>query len=263
VEEQNEWMAGSDDHQLKNFIDRINTSSAFDQVHDPFGGVLTRQSGYLDTEIFMQAVTEFLRSKDAYQTLHFEATKMKIREDHIDYDDVACASVIFCDGLGNKANHFFGWVPVRPLKGETLTVSLPEQLEVVFNRGVYIVPTNVEQTYKVGATYNPRDVSGEITASARQEMEIKLSDLIKIPYRINHQNWGMRPTTPDRRPILGQHPEFKNLIIFTGLGTKGVSLAPYFSALLATWLAGQAEIPSEVNIARFKSLYSRFSSATV
>jgi glycine/D-amino acid oxidase-like deaminating enzyme len=73
----------------------------------------------------------------------------------------------------------------------------------------------------------------------------------------------MRPTSPDRKPILGPHPEFENLVIFNGLGTKGVSLAPYFSDLLAAWLSGLGEIPQVVNIERFKSLYSKFSSPII
>ncbi len=84
-----------------------------------------------------------------------------------------------------------------------------------------------------------------------------LKVLLKTPYKFISQDWGFRPTTPDRRPILGEHPDLKNVIIFNGLGTKGVSLAPYFSAQLANWLSGKAEIQPEVNIKRFKSLSSK------
>jgi glycine/D-amino acid oxidase-like deaminating enzyme len=149
------------------------------------------------------------------------------------------------------------------LKGETLTISLPEELETIFNRGVYIVPTRGNKSFMVGATYHPGDTTPQTTVSGRNELEEKLKDLINIPFVITHQNWGMRPTTPDRKPILGPHPELKNLIIFNGLGTKGVSLAPYFSGLLSDWLEGRGEIPQEVNIERFKSLYSKFSSAII
>ena len=57
--------------------------------------------------------------------------------------------------------------------------------------------------------------------------------------------------------MLGEHPKQKNLIIFNGLGTKGVSLAPYFSSQLANWLEGNGEIMPEVNIKRFNALYSK------
>ncbi len=211
----------------------------------------------------MNAVRDFLKRKDAYQEIYFDSEKLKIQTEKIWYDEMEATSVIFCDGVRSKANLFFNWVPIRSLKGETLTISLTERPEVIFNRGVYVVPTKIDNSYMIGATYNPTDTSEEISVAARKELEEKLKALIKIPFAVSHQNWGMRPTTPDRRPVLGPHPEFKNLIIFNGLGTKGVSLAPYFSGLLSAWLDGSTEIPSEVNIERFKSLYSKFSSAII
>jgi len=125
------------------------------------------------------------------------------------------------------------------------------------------VPSQGEKLFMVGATYDPNDSTHEVSDTAKKELEEKLRDLIKIPFTINHQNWGMRPTSPDRRPIIGPHPEFENLIIFNGLGTKGVSLSPYFSVQLTQWLEGHGEIPRDVNIERFKSLYSKFSSAMI
>ncbi len=257
VEEQNEWMAESEKKLLQPFIAKIHTSSAFSQVHDPFGGVITRQSGYLDTVAFMKAVRDFLRNKNAYQEVFFAPEKLTVQQGKVHYDGMEAGKIIFCDGVGSTANPFFSWVPIRPLKGETLTVHLLEIPEVIFNRGVYIVPTKTEDVYTVGATYQPGDASREISGAARKELEEKLNELIKVPFTVNHQNWGIRPTTPDRRPVLGPHPEFKNVIIFNGLGTKGVSLAPYYSGVLMDWLEGRAEIPFEVNIERFKSLYSK------
>jgi glycine oxidase len=262
IEEQNEWMARSEEPHLKKFISTIFTQSAFgDQSNDPFGGILTKQSGYLDTNQFMQGVADLLRSMNSIQEESFDCLELQIFDKKIVYKNIEASGVIFCDGLGIKTNPFFNWVPIRSLKGETLTVSLTEKPEVIFNRGVYLVPTGSSNEFLVGATYNPNDLSAGITHQSRIELEEKLKDLIKIPFTICHQNWGMRSTTVDRKPVLGSHPEYKNLIIFNSLGTKGVSLAPYFSSVLAEWLEGKTEIPFEVNIERFKSLYSKFSFA--
>jgi len=62
----------------------------------------------------------------------------------------------------------------------------------------------------------------------------------------------MRPTTPDRKPILGVHPQHAQAVVFNGLGTKGVSLAPYFSGVLAEALENDAPINKEVDIDRYK-----------
>jgi glycine/D-amino acid oxidase-like deaminating enzyme len=141
------------------------------------------------------------------------------------------------------------------MKGEVLAVNLEKAPEAIYNRGVYIVP-NGELTYNVGATYGQPPFVEGVTHEGRVELEEKLKALIALPYRVVDQRWGIRPTSPDRRPILGSHPAYKNVFIFNGLGTKGVSLAPYFSYLLATHLTDGDEIMKEVNIQRFYPLYS-------
>ena len=56
----------------------------------------------------------------------------------------------------------------------------------------------------------------------------------------------------DRRPVVGEHPEFKNLFIFNGLGTKAVMLAPYFAKQLVNYIKNHYVIDAEVNPARFE-----------
>src|SRR5258708_6940132 len=53
IEEQNEWMALSAESGLKKFIDKIFTTSAYNQANNPLGGFLTKQSGYFDVTSFM------------------------------------------------------------------------------------------------------------------------------------------------------------------------------------------------------------------
>ncbi len=100
---------------------------------------------------------------------------------------------------------------------------------MIINRGVYVLPPDSNGRQRVGATYNFQDKLEEITAPARAELLERLDALIAYPFEVTDQQWGWRPTTPDRRPMLGRHPEHQALIVFNGLGTKGVSLAPHFS----------------------------------
>jgi glycine/D-amino acid oxidase-like deaminating enzyme len=67
---------------------------------------------------------------------------------------------------------------------------------------------------------------------------------------------GIRPATKDRRPFIGIHPQYKTLAIFNGLGTKGVSIAPYYSGQFADCLISQKELDQDVNINRYISLYN-------
>ena len=62
---------------------------------------------------------------------------------------------------------------------------------------------------------------------------------------------GIRPTVSDRRPLAGLHPNFNNVYIFNGLGTKGVLIAPWMSKKMCNYLLRGEELPEEANIKRF------------
>ena len=255
AEEQNNWMAKSGDGTVAPFIEKIFTACHFqDQVHDVHGGILLKASGYLDAPSFLAATSQYLDAKDSLEVAHFNALEVIHSLEGIIYQNIRARQIIFCAGVSD--NPFFKWLPIRSLKGETLTINLEISPSVIFNRGVYIVPLARTNSYKVGATYQLKDLSQTITLEGRTELMTKLNGLLKNPLEVVGQDWGIRPTTLDRRPMLGPHPSFKNLVIFNGLGTKGVSLAPYFSAQLANWLTGNGEIQKEVHIKRFNALYS-------
>jgi hypothetical protein len=56
---------------------------------------------------------------------------------------------------------------------------------------------------------------------------------------------------------VGLHPENPALGIFNGLGTKGVSLAPYFAHQFVEHLEEDKDLHREVHINRYFSLYYR------
>ncbi len=260
VEEQNSWMGKSSDPSMSDYIETVFSRSAFGhQVHDPFGGILLKRCGYLDVVKFMLIVRDLLRATQSITLERFDEQLLEIKNEGVKYKDIEAGKIILCNGTGVSHMSRITGVSVRLLKGETLTIKLDQVPELIYNRGVYIVPQIEHGHFRVGATYETKNLSEEITTAGRMELDEKLTDLLKLPYRVIAQDWGFRPTSPDRRPILGHLPDSQNVVIFNGLGTKGVSLAPYFSAQLTNWLLGFGEIQPEVNIGRFKSLSSKSS----
>ncbi len=253
IHEQNEWMGKSADSSMSPYVERVvSTPTYADHIHDDFGGLLLKQCGYVDTTRFVRAVRENLIARQSFSSQCFDEKEIVVDDEFVVYREIKARKIIFCCGFQSTASKYFGWLPLKPLKGETLQIKVETPLQTIYNRGVYIVPTSEAGTYKVGATYNTKDLSEAVTANGKQELSSKLSELLKLPYKITNQDWGIRPTSPDRKPFLGAHPENKNVIIFNGLGTKGVSLAPYFASQLANWLVGKGDIDPEVNISRFK-----------
>jgi len=252
AEEQNAWMGKSADEPFLSCIEHIHTSPfKASQVKNEMGGLLLRQCGFLNTEIFCKAVRNFISQQNFLLEEDFEEDKLRIDEAFVEYKNYKAKKIIFCQGEQATGSSLFSWLPIKPLKGETLTIKTSEDVQTIFNRGVYLVPG----TWKAGATYDFNDNSRTITQKGFNELKNKLDELICFPYEITGHSWGMRPVTNDRRPILGAHPNHNSVIIFNGLGTKGVSLAPYFSKVLTDWLENGQPINKEVDIHRYKHYY--------
>jgi glycine oxidase len=252
VEEQNEWMGRSATPSFQNYIDTVYTAPFLpEKVNNPLGGLLLKQCGFLNTENFLAAVREYVTHHGFLLEADFDEAHLQIEHDHVVYENFRTSKIIFCQGEKARHQKLFSWLPLRPLKGETLTLEPRETINTIFNRGVYVVPG----IWKVGATYEARDVTPQITQKGFDELQAKLHELVNFPYQIIGQSWGFRPTTPDRRPILGPHPLYPSVILFNGLGTKGVSLAPYFSNILTLWLENNVPINKEVDIHRYKHYY--------
>jgi glycine oxidase len=212
-------------------------------VRDLYGGIELNHSGYVDTNTLMHALREKLKSTGRWI-------------DTMNNPEEIAEKVIYCEGTSVTENPYFNWLPVNPLKGEIIMVQTDITRSVIFNRSVYLIPAGTD-TYKVGATYDRTRSTGN-SAQGIQNLEDNLRKLLAVDFKTTGAGWGFRPTVPDRRPILGVHPEFSNRLIFNGLGTKGITLAPWFANHLANWMDGQTSLMDEINISRFYPLYFKY-----
>jgi glycine/D-amino acid oxidase-like deaminating enzyme len=256
LEDQNDWMAKT--NRSDHFINATYTVSHFPEyINDEFGGILLNRSGFLDVKEMLECHRSKLISDKQFRNERLDFEKLDIKEDRILYNDIQSKSIIFCDGPLSK-NPFFDWLPTAPVKGEILHIKTEKPLpnEVIFNRGVFLVKSPKHDYYRVGATYEWKNLDYEPTEKARKQLTDKLDDLLNIKYEVLEQVAGIRPASKDRRPLIGNHPELKNVFIFNGLGTKGVSLAPFFANEFVESIINLKKLNDEVNINRYYPLYS-------
>jgi glycine/D-amino acid oxidase-like deaminating enzyme len=256
VEEKNEWMVKSIDPYLQPIVNKIFTRKTIHGINDEFGGLLLNQCGYLETDKYVDAVRRLIEHEAIFIEDNFDQECLNVANTEVSYKQFTARKIIFCEGVKVRNSKWFSRLPIIPLKGETLTIQITEPLQQIINRGVYIVPAG-DNELRVGSTYNWDDVGPAFTQEARIELIKKLQELVNFPYKIVSQEWGFRPTTRDRKPIIGAHPIEAAVIIFNGLGTKGVSLSPYLSANLVAWLEGETDLNKDVDVNRYKSLYSK------
>ncbi len=253
IQEQNEWMAKSAAPAFDAYVEQISTCASYPDVIDPYGGLLVRQCGYLDTKSYIESVRTLIAREAFFLDEEAAEKDLHIQHDAVQYKHFEAGRVIFCSGT--HGNRWFDWLPIRPLKGEIIRILSSHKQELIINRGVYIVPVNEGGEWRIGATYDLQDNKPGTSAAARIELVAKMKELVNFPFNIVGQEWGFRPTTPDRRPILGRHPELPSCYIFNGMGTKGVSLTPFLSDILIRSIENGEPLNKEVDIERYKLLY--------
>lgn len=226
--------------------------SAF--IHNPYGGFQTKHSGWVDVKSMLLQSRIFFEKQHIYRSSAINYHDIVLENDTVQWKEIKARRLIFCEGIQAAANPFFNWLPFVPAKGEMLHVIIKDFPEnVILNKSVFLVPLG-QSSFKVGATYEWNFSDGEISNKGKDELISRLENLIKADYSIHGQEGGIRPTVKDRRPLLGLHPQYKTLGIFNGLGTKGISIAPYFAHHFVEFLEKGKNLDLEVNIERFASL---------
>lgn len=218
-----------------------------------YGKIFESGNVYINT--FLEAGKAFF--KDCLVEEDFDYAQLQIRERSVVYKNWETETLVFCEGHLVKHNPYFSWIPLKPAKGEILHITAPK-LKIkkgVYNRDGFILDSE-EGKFIVGSTYNWLELNDKASPAGLKELEKKLSRMISCDYKIVKHLAGVRPSSIDRRPILGAHPKHRNLFVFNGLGAKGVMLAPYFAGKFVHFLKQKQDLPPEVDVARFYKLYA-------
>ena len=219
------------------------------RLKNDFGSGRVLNASWVNTPVFLSALRKLISERAEVITKEFSY-------DDVDpvtgsYHNTRYTGIIFATGFENKLNAWFASFPVQTTKGEVLTIkhsALPEDFSV--NRKCFVLPIG-NSSFRIGATYAWDDDKPITTPEGKKEILEKLTALTdEIPEVIDHLA-GIRPTSPDRRPIIGRHPQFKHLYLFNGLGTKGYMIAPLLSNEFAGYLNGENDLSPEVDLIRF------------
>lgn len=252
IAELNEWQGRLAQDKFKPFIKKIDTHPVHaDHVDNPYGGVTLEHTGYVNTTVMLAAFRQKLLDLGCLMNEKFNYEGLNFNSSKVVYKGVIGKKIIFADGPSGFSNKWVEKIRFQALKGEVLQLDMNVKAEVILNRNGFVLPR--DGNYIAGSNYDKNGKDWEPTQKAREEIEEKISKFLKANYKVIGQKAGLRPTTHDRRPVMGSHPENPAIGIFNGLGTKGVSLAPYFARQFAEHLVNGFEIDQEVSISRYFS----------
>jgi glycine/D-amino acid oxidase-like deaminating enzyme len=168
------------------------------------------------------------------------------------YDGTKYDNIIFCCGYRNHENPFFKHLPVQATKGQLLLVEWNNSDEnTSYHRKCFALPKG-DKRFKLGATFEWGELNLDTTQEAKEKLLSDFASISSDTLVVKDKVAGIRPTSPDRKPIIGLHPQYPKLGIFNGLGTKGYLTAPYLANHFVDHLLTNAPLDPTLSLNRFE-----------
>ena len=248
-EEQNNWIGKTNNEIYKNILSLSNKE--IDNIQNMFGNGVVELCSRLSVNEFLDFVCSSLLKSNILNKDLFKAVNLKLKNNGFHYKGDIYSKVIMCDGVNALKNPMFNYLPIIPNKGELLKVSsnlLPSQ---IINCGVFSLP-ETKNIFTIGSTYSDEDQKNNVTIDAKEYLMKKLNKIIEIDgINIIDQKFGFRPTSLDRKPLIGEHPIIKNLYTVNGMGSKAILMAPLLVRELLNYIYKKEPLDPMVNINRF------------
>lgn len=245
--EKTQWLKNSLKEDLRPFLD--NNFIKLKSVENPLESGIVKNSCRIDVENFFKDLYNYFNEKNLIINESFDHKSIDTKNST--YKDCKFGSIVFCEGIHVKDNPYFNTIPVLPNKGHCLEVKIDQAIDPYIIKKKHFLFSLSDNRYYYGGTYDRFDQSEDIDPEFIAELETGLKAFYKDDYLITKVKTAFRATVDDRRPILGTHPEFKNLHIFNGLGARGVLNGTYFSEVMLDYLENKVQLDFEIDVKRF------------
>lgn len=244
------WKERTKDQAYTSYIHELDASDPKPSyVLEKYGNGWVKSPGYVDAKRFMKANHQYFLEQHKLRLENFNFQAFDAHS--LTYKKESFSHVVFAEGYRGRFNPFFNYLPLQQTKGEVLTIRSAEfRKDEILNRKCFILPIE-KGDFKLGATFSWDTTDTTPTKEAREMLLDQYNQLSTAPIEVLEQEGGIRPTVTDRRPLIGEHPVFKKLYIFNGMGTKGYMIAPYFSEQFTQHIFDGKKLDDEVNIVRF------------
>jgi glycine/D-amino acid oxidase-like deaminating enzyme len=250
IEEQNNWTVASDRNELRPYLSSNIVENKNKSIKAPYG--LGKVTGALQLfpSLLLSQYRDYLEQRGSLLRERFHYEALQFTSEGISYGSVRAKCIWFCEGISALKNPFIPTGALIPNKGEYAILKAPAlETESVLKGSMFVIPLG-NGSYKVGATFSRDATSMETTKDAAERISESFQKMISSSGTLVAQVAGVRPTTKDRRPILGRCVGQRHAYVLNGLGSRGLLMAP----LLAQWLYECTQqgtpIPPEVDVSR-------------
>ena len=251
VGDYNEWDAKSTQPTIVEYGKSIGDHDFFsniwaDEVQD---WLKISHGGRLDIPSFLKDAHKELQRDNAFLERRIHVSDLLVQDRRIYLRDIDAGEIFLAEGVGPQ-NGLLGSTPLRPAKGEVLLLKAEDLPENLILKNQFFLVHLQEDTYWFGSNYQ-RSSNALPTKKTYNEMISFLKKNACFPYKIIAHRTGLRPTIPDRRPVVGRLPNSINCYIFNGMGSKGSSLSPWCARQLVDFLDKGMELDREIDSMRY------------
>lgn len=258
-QEKKTWLKKANTHPdlidyLSIDIEQLNDFSSIDS---PIGSGEVLHTGRIDLTNLIKDFKNYLQLNNLVIEEEFDFNLIQLQDNTASYKNIEANKIIFAEGFNILNNPYFKNLPVIGVKGEVLKVKTEAILPDAVVKGKEFLMPLKNNEFFVGATYDRDHVNYENTEEAKDYLTNGVKQFLKSEIEVIAQHASIRPTVVDRRPIIGAHPEFKQLICLNGMGTRGTMLAPVMVDELYDFLEFNQPIDKEADIARFYNCFNK------
>jgi glycine oxidase len=208
---------------------------------DAIGAGYSLEDGALNPLALLQALTksaeaagaEFVRGEDVEQVLRGETHTLGVRT--TSQTRPAGAVLIAGGAWSGQLKGLPRPLSVQPVRGQMASANWPDSCPevIVYGAGGYVLPQAGGAV--VGSTMENAGFEVTVTAAGLEHIRSVVHRILPaLGNVLFSRTWvGLRPCTPDGRPIIGADAELVGLWYATGHGRNGILLAGYTGELIA------------------------------
>lgn len=226
------------------------------------GGSLWVMEGYVvDMPVYLNALADLVKSYGAKVQTNCQIMATSYDESDgtwnvtlPDQSELCVNHIITAVGASVMDDINWKWLSAHPIKGQLAVYRSNNAISwnhAVAARG-YIAHLNGFD-WVIGSTFEHTFNSLEPDEAGMSFLSEKVDSVLpnlRLNSSLQRQWTGVRLGTPNRLPIIGQHPSKPGLWLFVGLGSKGLIYSAFIGQLLAASIVDGATIPHEIDIQR-------------
>ena len=243
--------------EIPEYLERGVNDDLFNELFNfQYGYGIIRPAYTVNTRTLLPAWRKQLKDSGQLLESRFNLADLTIN-DGIRYETIHANKIIFCTGNSGATLPWFKNLPFAENKGQALIIEIEDfPAENIFAKGLKMLPLG-SNLFWVGSSYEWDFTDAGPTQEFRDLTMQQLRDWLRVPFKLADHVAALRPATLERRPFVGYHPEFRQVGIFNGMGTKGYSLAPYFARQFTTHIVSGTAIDPAADVQRFRKVLAR------